>query len=251
MDGARLLETRGIDEERFVPNPFQTRINEDATGKTTCIKPGMWLAICRMAISSFLAAKMAGENPGFASSLGNRDLLSGTPACASAPVTVRGGSRAEAAGGDTLSRGTSPCEPQRLCVATEREIAQHMVPSAVIQLPLAAHTHGKTGCRALPEPGPARPQMEKKYSSPREEVEQELTRIWGECLGVHLLGSKISSLIWVGTRCSGLESFPRLKRLLERNCASATIFRPPRSSKWPLFCGEERKEGWHGWRELR
>src|SRR5262249_59502880 len=69
-------------------------------------------------------------------------------------------------------------------------LPEYMVPSAFValeELPLTAT--GKVDRRALPAPDGAR-DLEVEYEGPRNEVEEELTRIWREVLRVGRVGGR-------------------------------------------------------------
>jgi amino acid adenylation domain-containing protein/non-ribosomal peptide synthase protein (TIGR01720 family) len=64
-----------------------------------------------------------------------------------------------------------------------------MIPSAFVvvdKLPMTAA--GKMDRRALPAPPQFRPQLSEDYREPRDEVEEALTELWGELLGVGRVG---------------------------------------------------------------
>ncbi|MFQ6030614.1 MAG: amino acid adenylation domain-containing protein, partial [Dehalococcoidia bacterium] len=65
----------------------------------------------------------------------------------------------------------------------------YMVPSSFVmleELPLTGN--GKVDRRALPAPDQNRPDLAQTYLAPRDEVEQELARIWREVLNVEQIG---------------------------------------------------------------
>jgi acyl carrier protein len=88
---------------------------------------------------------------------------------------------------DSLSpSGTSP---SALREALRRALPEYMVPSAFVfldSLPLTPN--GKVNRAALPEPGAARPEIAASYAAPGTPVEQTLTAIWEELLGLERLG---------------------------------------------------------------
>jgi amino acid adenylation domain-containing protein/FkbH-like protein len=81
-----------------------------------------------------------------------------------------------------------PSAPDLRRFLSER-LPDYMVPSAFVSLDALPLTeNGKVDRRALPDPSAHRPQGEKKYASPRDAVELELTRIWENVLGVQPVG---------------------------------------------------------------
>ena len=71
----------------------------------------------------------------------------------------------------------------------QERLPEYMIPSAFIpmsQLPMTPH--GKLDRRALPAPGVDRPELERAYVEPRNEVEETLAAIWAKALGVERVG---------------------------------------------------------------
>jgi amino acid adenylation domain-containing protein len=69
------------------------------------------------------------------------------------------------------------------------ELPEYMVPSAFVlleRLPLTAA--GKVDRRALPAPGPSRPDLKAPYAAPRTPTEELLASVWGQVLGVERVG---------------------------------------------------------------
>lgn len=73
--------------------------------------------------------------------------------------------------------------------ALGRRLPAYMIPSRFVfteALPITPN--GKVDRAALPAPGAARPQLEREYVAPRNELEQELAQIWSEVLGTQRVG---------------------------------------------------------------
>ena len=71
----------------------------------------------------------------------------------------------------------------------QERLPEYMVPAAFVlleRLPLTPN--GKVDRRALPAPGPARPQLEATYVAPRTAVEAQLAAIWAQVLGLEQVG---------------------------------------------------------------
>ncbi len=140
------------------------------------------------------------------------------------------------------------------------KLPEHMVPAILVPLarvPLTAH--GKVDVRALPEPAPARPELEHSYVPPQTPVEEILAEIWGEVLGVFpvgihdnffsLGGDSIRSVQVISlAKQRGLElSLPRLFELqtvhelaAELTSGSATV-RGLRSAPFSLISESDRR----------
>jgi acyl-CoA synthetase (AMP-forming)/AMP-acid ligase II len=71
----------------------------------------------------------------------------------------------------------------------KEKLPEHMVPASFVLLDaLPLMPNGKVDRRALPAPDRARPQSEKSFVAPRDDLELQLTRIWEEVLGVRPIG---------------------------------------------------------------
>jgi amino acid adenylation domain-containing protein len=70
-----------------------------------------------------------------------------------------------------------------------QKIPDYMIPARFIFLSaLPLTTNGKVDRRALPAPDDARPDLNRKFMPPRNEVESKLAKIWSEVLGVAQVG---------------------------------------------------------------
>ncbi|HEV8581215.1 MAG TPA: amino acid adenylation domain-containing protein [Thermoanaerobaculia bacterium] len=68
-------------------------------------------------------------------------------------------------------------------------LPEPMVPSALVLLPAMPLTpNGKVDRRALPAPGPERPDLEQAYVAPRTPVEEVLAPLWATVLGLDRVG---------------------------------------------------------------
>jgi amino acid adenylation domain-containing protein/non-ribosomal peptide synthase protein (TIGR01720 family) len=71
----------------------------------------------------------------------------------------------------------------------QERLPDHMVPAAFVLLEsLPLLPNGKVDRGALPAPGSARPELEKAYLAPRDEIEEQLAAIWREVLGLEQVG---------------------------------------------------------------
>ena len=73
--------------------------------------------------------------------------------------------------------------------AVQGKLPEYMVPSAFVFLPeLPLTPNGKLDRRALPEPDRARPELAERFVGPRNSMEQKLSEIWCEVLGLDRVG---------------------------------------------------------------
>ena len=70
-------------------------------------------------------------------------------------------------------------------------LPEHMVPSLFVQLDaLPLSPNGKVDRKALPAPGPERPDLGPQYVPPETGAEQELARVWERVLGIERVGAE-------------------------------------------------------------
>jgi amino acid adenylation domain-containing protein/non-ribosomal peptide synthase protein (TIGR01720 family) len=87
-----------------------------------------------------------------------------------------------------------PGEAGAPCAAALRRhlaarLPEHMIPAVFVDLPRFPLTpEGKVNRRALPEPGPARPDLGESYVPPRTFTEEVLAAVWAQVLGVERVG---------------------------------------------------------------
>ncbi len=108
-----------------------------------------------------------------------------------AVVTVRGGNgddriAAYWVASEVAEDGLSAIDLRR---ALGGSLPKYMVPAYFVELPeIPLTATGKIDRRALPAPGPQRPELASGYRAPRNPVEEVLTGIWCELLGVERIG---------------------------------------------------------------
>ena len=108
------------------------------------------------------------------------------------------------------------------------KLPDYMVPSIFLelkQLPLTPN--GKVDRRALPAPDRARPELEKRYSAPRDEVELQLTKIWEQVLGVHPIGIEDKFFDLGGHSLLAVRVIAQMEKSFGRKLRLATIFQAP------------------------
>jgi amino acid adenylation domain-containing protein/thioester reductase-like protein len=71
----------------------------------------------------------------------------------------------------------------------QEKLPEYMVPGAFVMLPALPLTpNGKIDRKALPAPGLSRSDLETAYVAPRTPIEEQLSKIWAEVLGVESVG---------------------------------------------------------------
>ncbi|MBV9108188.1 MAG: non-ribosomal peptide synthetase, partial [Gemmatimonadetes bacterium] len=107
-------------------------------------------------------------------------------------------------------------------------IPEYMVPSlfvALEELPLTPN--GKVDRRALPEPGGGRPELDAEYAPPRNRVEEAITEVWREVLGVERVGIRDNFFELGGTSLRLASAQRLLSDRLQRPVSAVDLFRNP------------------------
>ena len=116
-------------------------------------------------------------------------VLSEHPQVKQAAVVALDGS-----GGDKyLTAYIVPFDPAGITVTAinnylRQRIPDYMIPSACVFLSELPVMNGKVDRRALPRPDDKRPELNTPYTSPGNEIEKSLVRIWEEVLNIHPVG---------------------------------------------------------------
>jgi amino acid adenylation domain-containing protein len=85
--------------------------------------------------------------------------------------------------------GWSDASTEDLHAFLAESLPDYMIPSAIVALDLLPLTpSGKVDRLALPDPAVADAEREVRYVAPRDEIEEEITRIWAELLGLERVG---------------------------------------------------------------
>ncbi|MFB7853109.1 amino acid adenylation domain-containing protein, partial [Streptomyces sp. NPDC056053] len=94
-----------------------------------------------------------------------------------------------------------------------RTLPGHMVPSAFVLLDVLPLTgNGKVDRKALPAPGGARPRLGAEYTAPSTPVEEAITRVWAEVLGVERVGVHDNFFELGGDSILTIQVISRVKR---------------------------------------
>lgn len=110
----------------------------------------------------------------------------------------------------------------------KQKLPEYMVPSAFVQLTkLPLTTNGKIDRRQLPAPDPARTEVDEKFQAPRNEVEETLTRIWREVLGLTRVGIEDNFFDLGGNSLIAVEVFDRTREELQLDLAIRLLFQYP------------------------
>ncbi|WP_327173294.1 amino acid adenylation domain-containing protein [Streptomyces sp. NBC_01336] len=88
----------------------------------------------------------------------------------------------------TNTAGTST-NTSELRAHLQRQLPDYMIPTTYVTLDhLPLTPNGKIDTKALPAPGPERPDLANTYTAPRTDTERTLASIWGDILGIDTIG---------------------------------------------------------------
>ncbi len=118
----------------------------------------------------------------------------------------------------------SPAIPE-LRQHLKNKLPEYMVPSAFVRLDALPLTpNGKVDRQALPAPERVRPELEKRYATPQDAVEVELTRIWENVLGIHPVGIQDKFFELGGHSLLAVRVIAQIEKSFSRKLKLATIF---------------------------
>ena len=168
-----------------------------------------------------LRAKIRGQSVEVADVEG---ALLGLPSVGEAAVAVQARPDGEA----RLVAWVAPREPQATASALRRQLAERlpspMVPTRFVLLDaLPLQPGGKLDRRALPPPGPDRPQLESSYAPPATSLESLLAHVWEEVLDVRPVGVRDAFLDLGGDSLSAVRMIERVEAALGRTVSLAHL----------------------------
>ncbi|HYG24753.1 MAG TPA: amino acid adenylation domain-containing protein [Verrucomicrobiae bacterium] len=212
-----------LTDRKFVRNPFSNQSGSDRLYRTGDIV--RWLADGTL---EFIGrADHQVKLRGFRVELGEiESVLSQHPSIRECVVTVFGNRNDDKklAAYFVPSGRRGPGIPE-LRQFLKQKLPDYMVPSAFVRLeslPLTAN--GKVDRRALPEPDRARPELEKRYATPQDAVEVELTKIWEHVLGISPIGIEDKFFELGGHSLLAVRVIAQIEKQFGRKLKLATIF---------------------------
>ena len=110
----------------------------------------------------------------------------------------------------------------------KKRLPEYMVPSSFVMLekfPLLPN--GKVNRNALPAPENTRPELEETYVAPRTPIEQALTAIWADVLGVERVGINDNFFELGGHSLLAVRLFMRIRKWTGIDLPLATLFKTP------------------------
>ncbi|HEU4561817.1 MAG TPA: amino acid adenylation domain-containing protein [Longimicrobium sp.] len=144
----------------------------------------------------------------------------------------------------TTPEGAEPLSPTELRRWVGERLPAYMVPSLFVAVDAMPQTpNGKTDRRALPDPGPARPELEVDYAPPRNDLEAVISEAWREVLGVERVGIRDNFFDLGGTSVRLATLHRLLVDRLQRPVAVVDLFRFPTVAGLAEHLGEEDDGG--------
>jgi amino acid adenylation domain-containing protein len=120
-------------------------------------------------------------------------------------------------------------------------LPEYMVPSLFVPIDALPQTpNGKLDRRALPDPGPARPELEVAYVPPRNDLEETISGAWREVLGVERVGIRDNFFELGGTSVRLASVHRLLVERLGRDVTVVDLFRYPTVAGLAEFLGQDQ-----------
>ena len=105
------------------------------------------------------------------------------------------------------------------------KLPESMVPAVVVLLEaLPVTPNGKVDRRALPAPDRSRPELEKAFVAPRDDLELQLAHIWEEVLGVRPVGARDNFFELGGHSLLAVRLFALIEKRLGKTLPLTTVF---------------------------
>jgi amino acid adenylation domain-containing protein len=107
----------------------------------------------------------------------------------------------------------------------KEKLPEYMVPAIFVMLDaLPLMPNGKVDRRALPAPDRAKPESEKAFVAPRDDLELQLAQIWEEVLGVRPIGVRDNFFELGGHSLLAARLFASIENRLGKKLPLATVF---------------------------
>ena len=117
------------------------------------------------------------------------------------------------------------CKADELRRFLKSKLPEPMVPAVIMLLEaLPVAPNGKLDRQALPAPDRSRPELEKLFVAPRDELECHLARIWEEVLGVSPVGIRDNFFELGGHSLLAVRLFAIIERQLGKKLPVTTVF---------------------------
>jgi hypothetical protein len=219
--------------ERFIPDPFSTRPG------ARLYKTGDWARYLPDGSIEFLGRiDNQVKVRGFRVELGEIEAVLGQhPEVRENVLTVRedppGDKRLVAYVVPRQGRSPSTSAVQRFLRA---QLPEYMVPAVFVRLQALPLTpNGKVDRRALPAPGPSRPELEQAFVGPQTRLERFLARLWCEVLKLERVGIHDNFFDLGGDSIHGAIFINKLQQHLQDPVYIVALFDSPTVAAFAAF----------------
>ncbi|MGI8502515.1 MAG: amino acid adenylation domain-containing protein [Hassallia sp.] len=115
--------------------------------------------------------------------------------------------------------------PTELRHFLKEQLPEYMVPSAFVFLEaLPLTSNGKLNRRALPAPDGSNQESEATFVAPRDDLEQKLSQIWSEVLGIQPIGVRDNFFDLGGHSLLAVRLFSQIEKNFDKKLPLATLF---------------------------
>ena len=122
--------------------------------------------------------------------------------------------------------GEQPPTANNLRGFLKEKLPEYMMPTVFMMLDsLPTMPNGKVDRKALPKPDWMRPEMQKRFVAPRDELELQLTGLWEEVLGIRPIGVTDNFFGLGGHSLLAVRLFALLDKRLGKTLPLAALFR--------------------------
>lgn len=118
----------------------------------------------------------------------------------------------------------------------QQKLPDYMLPSAFVfmdALPLTSS--GKVDRRSLPEPNRQRPALKEDFVSPRTQVEEQLSEIWSQVLGIEPVGIHDNFFDLGGNSLQTIQLIFKVRETFQAELPIASLFDAPTIAKFAEF----------------
>ncbi|HWY76206.1 MAG TPA: amino acid adenylation domain-containing protein, partial [Verrucomicrobiae bacterium] len=120
--------------------------------------------------------------------------------------------------------------------ALGEKLPEYMLPSHFIRLDaLPLNANGKVDRRALPAPDNSRPNLDVKYSAPRNDIERSLAEVWESVLGTRPIGREDRFFEMGGHSLLAVQLLAQVEKKFGRSLPLAAVFKSPTIAQMAQF----------------
>src|SRR6202030_4360841 len=124
------------------------------------------------------------------------------------------------------------------------KLPEYMVPAVVVLLEaLPLMPNGKVDRQALPVPDRSRPELEKAFVAPRDDLELQLAQIWEEVLAVRPVGVRDNFFELGGHSLLAVRLFALIEKRLGRKLSLTAIFQGATGEHLAYVLRQEARPG--------